>query len=201
VSPRGRKKKERNRKGPPSRPSRAFALAAGVFAAACAAGFVAGRWSGKAPGAGAYLPLIARWCEEYNLNPDLAAAVLEAESGGRPRAVSSSGALGVMQLMPTTAAAMAEELGLPPPGRHDLFDPELNVRLGVYYLSKLRARFGDERAFVIAAYHAGPTRVDAWRRARADLSADEVIAELAFPSTRRYVGRVLANWKRRAAGG
>lgn len=192
-----KEKRQARAKGRPGR--RALAWRCGLACAAiCLAGFAAGRWTGAAPGAGPYLPLLARWCGAYNVNPDLAAAVLEAESSGRPRAVSSSGARGLMQLMPATAAAMAAELGLPEPSGNDLFDPELNVRLGVYYLSTLRARFDDEREFVIAAYHAGPTRVDAWRRARADLPGAEVIRELAFPATRAYVERVLALWKGRA---
>jgi soluble lytic murein transglycosylase len=171
-------------------------LAGGVaFVALGFAGFVAGRGLGRAPGHAPYRGEIARWCAEYRVNPDLAAAVVEVESSGRPRAVSSAGALGLMQLMPRTAAAMAEELGLPPPSREALFAPELNIRLGVYYLAKQRRRFGDERVFVIAAYHAGPTRVDRWRRRRADLSADKVIAECAFSATRHYVRKVLARWR------
>ncbi|MHC5054734.1 MAG: lytic transglycosylase domain-containing protein [Planctomycetota bacterium] len=159
------------------------------------AGFVAGRGLGRAPGHAPYRREIARWCAEYRVNPDLAAAVVEVESSGRPRAVSSAGALGLMQLMPRTAAAMAKELGLPPPSREGLFGPELNIRLGVYYLAKQRRRFCDERVFVIAAYHAGPTRVDRWRRRRADLSAAKVIEESASSATRHYARKVLARWR------
>jgi len=158
------------------------------------AGFWAGRGLGRAPGSGEYRPTIARWCAEYGVNPDLAAAVVEVESGGRPRAVSSAGALGLMQLMPRTANAMATELGLAAPTREDMFAPAFNIRLGVYYLGKLRRRFRDERVFVIAAYHAGPTSVDRWRRRRADLSAEGVIDECASPATRHYVRKVLKRW-------
>ncbi len=175
--------------------SRPVLVGGAAFMALGLAGFVAGREVGRAPGSSAYRATIDRWSAEYGVNPDLAAAVVEVESGGRPRAVSSAGALGLMQLMPRTAAAMAEELGLPAPSREDLFAPGLNIRMGIYYLSKLRRRFGDERVFVIAAYHAGPTRLDGWRRKRADLSAAKVIDELAFPATRHYVRKVLARWK------
>jgi len=175
--------------------------AALAFAALIPAGFALGIWLGRPPGSEPYRPQIERWCAAYNVNPDLAAAVLEIESSGRIRSVSASGALGLMQLMPPTAEELARELGLAPPSREDLFDPELNIRLGVLYLAKLRARFGEEREFTIAAYHAGPTRVEAWRRKRADLSAAEVIDELAFPETRAYVKKVLARWKELAARG
>lgn len=176
---------------------RAVWVAGALSLVLCPVGFLAGRSLGRLPGSVPYREIIDRWCarHDYNVNPDLAAAILETESSGRARAVSSAGALGLMQLMPRTAAGMAKELGLAEPTREDLFDEELNIRLGVYYLSKLRKRFGDEREFVIAAYHAGPTRVDAWRRRRADLPAADVIDELASPATRVYVGRVLSRWK------
>ena len=76
-----------------------------------------------------------------------------------------------------------------------MFSPGLNIRLGVYYLAKQRRRFGDERLFVIAAYHAGPTRVDRWRRRRADLAAAKVIEECASSATRHYVRKVLTRWR------
>ncbi len=190
---RARSRKKSKRTGPLV--SRPVIVGAAAFLALGLAGFVAGRGLGRAPGSDGYRETISRWCDEYGVNPDLAAAVVEVESGGRPRAVSSAGALGLMQVMPRTAAAMAKELGLPRPSREDMFAPELNIRIGVYYLWKQRQRFRDERVFVIAAYHAGPTNVDRWRRKRADLSAAKVIEECAFPATQHYVRKVLARWK------
>ena len=182
-----------------SRVPRAAWVGAALFVILGTGGFLAGRGLGRAPGSVPYRAIVERWCSEYNVNPDLASAVVEVESSGRPEAVSSAGALGLMQLMPATAEAMANELGLAAPSAEDLFDPELNVRLGVYYLSKLRGTFGDERAFVIAAYHAGPTRVGRWRHRRADLPAAKVVDELAPPKTRAYLKKVLARWKALAA--
>ncbi len=194
-------RRSRRKKASVGRVPRVAWVAGALFVVLAAAGFVAGRRIGRAPGSGPYRGILGRWCAAYNVRPDLAAAVLDTESAGRPRAVSSAGALGLMQLMPKTAAALAKELDLGSPSRGDLFGPELNIRLGVYYLSKLRKRFGEEREFVIAAYHAGPTRVDSWRRRRADLSAAEVIEELAFPKTRAYVRKVLGRWKELARRG
>ncbi len=175
---------------------RSALVAGAVFVVASVVGFVIGLKPRPAPGASPYRAITERWCAEYNVNPDLASAVLEAESSGRPRAVSSADALGLMQLKMKTATAMAKEVGLKAPTREDLFTPAINIRLGVYYLSKHRKRFGEERAFTIAAYHAGPTCIDRLRRRRADLSAREVVAQLAPPATRVYVGRVLKYWER-----
>jgi soluble lytic murein transglycosylase len=205
--------KKNTRKGAPgkspagaSRATRLVVTRRGVIvlgAVACLiigiVGFFVGRSSGAPPGAQPYRDVVAAWAREYNVDPHLTAAVIEAESSGRPRAVSSAGALGLMQLMPATAEGIARELGVENPSREDLFDPDVNIRFGVYYLSKLRARFGDERELVIAAYHAGPTRVDAWRTSRADLASADVVRELAFPQTRRYVERVMSLWKHKAA--
>jgi len=177
----------------------AIVLGALVCVVLALVGFLGGRATGAPPGADPYAQTIREWARAYNVNADLVAAVVEAESSGRPRAVSPAGALGLMQLMPATAAEIARELGLDEPTREDLFEPEVNIRFGVYYLSKLRERFGDERELVIAAYHAGPTRVDAWRTSRADLASVDVVRELAFPQTRRYVERVMSLWRRKAA--
>lgn len=142
--------------------------------------------------------LISKYSQAHNINSLLTRAVIQVESSGRPDAVSSAGARGLMQLMPKTAAAMAKELNIPNFKEEDLFIPEVNIRLGTYYLSKLVKRFGHTSEFVIAAYHAGPTRVDQWRKSRGDLSAAGVIQELAFPSTKEYVRRVLKIWNKLA---
>ncbi len=175
-------------------------MGAAAFVVLATAGFLAGRSFGTPPGSDPYRAHVLRWCTEYNVNPDMASAVIDVESSGRPRAVSSSGALGLMQLMPKTAGAMAKELGLEAPSKEDIFEPALNIRLGVYYLSKLRRRFGEEKVFVIAAYHAGPTRVDRWRTMRTRLPAARVIEEMASSATRAYVRKVLARWKGIASG-
>jgi soluble lytic murein transglycosylase-like protein len=88
--------------------------------------------------------------EEASLDPALVAAVAAVESGFNPRAVSPAGAVGVMQLMPGTAA----ELGVSDP-----FDPAQNVRAGARYLRNLLDRFG-KLELALAAYNAGPGAVE-----------------------------------------
>jgi soluble lytic murein transglycosylase-like protein len=85
-------------------------------------------------------------------------AVIDAESGGDPRAVSSRGAMGLMQLMPGTWASLSERLDL----GADPFDPRANILAGTAYLADLRDRFGFPGVF--AAYNAGPTRYAAHLR-------------------------------------
>ncbi len=88
---------------------------------------------------------------KYRMDPALVRAVVRAESDYDPRAVSSAGALGLMQLMPGTA----QDLSVTNP-----FDPEENVRGGVQYLRYLLDRFNGDTALALAAYHAGEQTVD-----------------------------------------
>ncbi len=93
-----------------------------------------------------------------SFSPEFVLAVIQVESGGNPFAVSPKGALGLMQLLPTTGRAVAAELGLRWDGPETLFDPVRNVRLGVAYLERLRARYGN-LSIALTAYNWGPTRV------------------------------------------
>lgn len=118
-----------------------------------------------------YLPVIRRMARHFDIPQSIVEAVIIAESGGNPRTVSSKGAMGLMQLMPVTAA----EVGVSEP-----FDPDKNIAGGCEYLRKMWDRFGQRWDLALAAYNAGPTRVEA-------LSAVPRI-----PETVQYVKRVLS---------
>jgi soluble lytic murein transglycosylase-like protein len=92
------------------------------------------------------------------IDPRLILGLIQVESSGNPNAVSRVGALGLMQLLPNTAAAMARESAIPWEGPESLFEPNLNVQLGVRYLTLLIDRF-DEIDIALAAYNWGPTRI------------------------------------------
>jgi len=95
--------------------------------------------------------LLSKAGSEHNVDEDLLASVVKAESGGYTRAVSRTGARGLMQLMPGTA----HQLGVA-----DSFAPEQNVRGGTAYLDALLTRYHDNIALALAAYNAGPEAVD-----------------------------------------
>lgn len=97
--------------------------------------------------------------QRHQLDPELLLALMRIESGFNNFAVSSAGALGLMQVMPGTGREMARELGIEWRGPGTLFDPVDNVRIGAAYLARLRSRFGSlERA--LAAYNWGPYAID-----------------------------------------
>ncbi|MGO9324236.1 MAG: lytic transglycosylase domain-containing protein [Terracidiphilus sp.] len=95
--------------------------------------------------------MLTRAGEEHDLDVDLLASVVKAESDGNARAVSRAGALGLMQLMPGTAAGL---------GVKDSFEPRENVRGGSTYLDALLIKYHDNLALALAAYNAGPKAVD-----------------------------------------
>lgn len=108
-------------------------------------------------------PLLRAVADEFDLDPNLLAGVMLAESSGRVDAVSKVGALGLFQLMPPTARERAKLLGLREPTREDLLtNAELNARLGGSYLRWLLRRYRGECEPALVAYNAGPGRLDGW---------------------------------------
>ncbi|HEX5764989.1 MAG TPA: transglycosylase SLT domain-containing protein [Woeseiaceae bacterium] len=105
---------------------------------------------------------------------------------------SIAGAVGVMQLMPSTGRRTASEIKLPYNGIDTLTDPDSNIRLGTFYLGKMLQRFGDNAVLATAAYNAGPARVEQWLPDEDQLDARIWIENIPFNETRGYVRRVLA---------
>ena len=114
------------------------------------------------------------------------------ESAFGANARSSAGALGLMQLMPATAAATARNLGESAPPPATLFDPQTNVRIASRHLAELLARYAGNRVLVAAAYNAGAHRVDRWLSERPARPADIWIEMIPFAETRDYVKNVIA---------
>lgn len=106
---------------------------------------------------------IAREAGRAGFSAEFVLAVIRVESGGDPFAISSKGAIGLMQLRPRTAEVMAHALGIRWDGPETLFDPVVNVRLGVNYLERLRHRYGN-LTIALAAYNWGPTRISGMLR-------------------------------------
>jgi soluble lytic murein transglycosylase len=130
--------------------------------------------------------------------PPLVLAITRQESVFDPEAVSRSDARGLMQLKPSTAQDMAKALSIPFAAGRLLSDPAYNVTLGQAYLDKLLGRFGGSYVLAVAAYNAGPNRVQQWLDAygdprQADADVVDWIETIPFNETRNYVQRVLEN--------
>jgi soluble lytic murein transglycosylase len=124
------------------------------------------------------------------LDPLFVGALIMAESDWNPQAFSRVGARGLMQLMPDTGRRVAESLGLPVASDDQLFEPTLNVRLGVAYLGALSRRFEGRLPLVLASYNAGEDQVGKWWSNRGGDDIEEFIANIPYRETRRYVQRV-----------
>ena len=120
--------------------------------------------------------LIAQAGSDHNLDVDLLASVVRAESGGNRLAVSRTGAQGLMQLMPGTAAQL---------GVTDSFRADQNINGGTAYLDALLLRYHDNLALALAAYNAGPAAVDKYHGVPP------------YRETRVYVARVIREFNRR----
>jgi soluble lytic murein transglycosylase len=129
----------------------------------------------------AYEEIIRGHARNYQLDPALIAAVIYRESKFDAEARSSSGAVGLMQLLPDTARGIATYTGGSSFVVSDLEDPEINVRYGSFYLRRLIRKYEDVR-LALAAYNAGQTNVDEWRAQGRGI---------VFPETREYVDEVL----------
>lgn len=112
----------------------------------------------------------------YHLDPDLVNSVIHAESGFNPHAISPKGARGLMQLMPGTASNL---------GVNDIFDPQSNVDGGSRYLRELLERYNFDLVKALAAYNAGPQRVEQYRGVPP------------FRETRAYVAKIVHDYNRK----
>jgi soluble lytic murein transglycosylase len=117
---------------------------------------------------------------QHDLDPSLVAAVIYQESKFRSDAKSSSGAIGLMQITPATARGIAIRTHGSAFHTSDLYDPEINIRYGAWYLKNLFQKYGSEE-LVLAAYNAGQGNVDRWRANGQPIQ---------FPETRAYIKRV-----------
>ena len=126
-------------------------------------------------------------------DPYLIAAVMREESAFNPETVSKAGAVGLMQIMPSTGefiAGKTDTSGFEP---GDLFEPRTNVRFGAWYLGYLAGKFDGDLVRMIAGYNAGPNVVERWT-GKLPSRTDEFIESIPYPETQAYTKRVLRSY-------
>ena len=138
------------------------------------------------------------WKEQFELSsqdaridPTWAYGIARSESLFMRDVRSGAGAIGVMQLLPSTGKQVAREIKVPYAGVATLTDPTANIRLGTTYLGQMVQRFGGNRVLATAAYNAGPHRIDEWLPRDGSVDARAWIETIPFNETRNYVKRVL----------
>ena len=134
--------------------------------------------------------LILLNAEKYNLQPELVASVINVESGFNENSVSDDGAIGLMQLMPTTAVEIANLLGYNSFKVNDLFKPDVNIEFGCYYLRYLTNKYNGNTNNVLAGYNAGFNNVNSWL-INTEYSADGyTIDTTPYTETNNFINRV-----------
>ena len=142
-----------------------------------------------------YRSTVENYSSRWKVDKFLAIAVMKVESNFSEEAHSRSGAVGLMQIMPDTAAWIAYQLGEPPEEISDdiehLHDPETNIRYGTWYLAELKDEFKGNDVLALAAYNAGRGNVHEWMEKNNWSENFSDADKIPYPETRDYVKRVL----------
>lgn len=136
--------------------------------------------------------------KRYGVDPYIACGLIRQESVFNPNAISRAGARGLMQVMPATGQLISKRQGNGAITAADLYNPVLNIKLGMNYLAQMLGEFG-RIEYAAAAYNAGPGRARAWIAARGSMDIEDWIENIPFSETRGYVQGVLryaANYQR-----
>jgi soluble lytic murein transglycosylase len=153
------------------------------------------RWAWECAYPSPYADTVRSVEESEKLPAGLLWAVMRQESAFDPDAVSPAHAVGLMQLMPDTAAPIAEELGL---GKDDarLTSPPYALRIAGHFLHKLLAHFHGNVPLAVAAYNAGVEPIERWLSRASGMQIDTFAERIPYKETRDYVARVMGNYAR-----
>jgi soluble lytic murein transglycosylase len=149
--------------------------------------------------------VVSRQAAVYRLDDKLVWSVIYEETWFRPWKLGADGEVGLMQVTPLVARDWAHETGLRDYERQAndnvvefLRDPERNIQIGCWYLEKLREQYRGqpaETAMTLAAYNAGPSRVEEWSHGAYNMSESAFVGKISIPSTRSYVVSILERYR------
>ena len=142
-----------------------------------------------------YWSQLKSFANQAGIDPYFALAIMREESHFDPQALSSSKAMGLMQLMPATAKFVARKKKIKLQEKSEIFNPELNTRLGTLYLGSLADRFKSELIYTAGSYNAGPHNMLKWIKRWPRKSIDAFVEQIPFSETRKYVKRVYRSYK------
>ena len=140
-----------------------------------------------------YSEYIVKYSEYYDIDPLLVLSVIKAESNFDENAVSIRDAKGLMQIMDNTGAWAAEEIGINYFLPNMLFDPELNIKIGSWYLANLESEFTD-LDLILAAYNGGSGNVNKWLEDERYSKDGKNLDYIPFKETKKYVDTVKTNY-------
>lgn len=128
------------------------------------------------------------------VDPLFVYSVMRQESTFNFRISSGAGARGLLQIMPATGSMLAQQEGLPTFQASSLYNPYMNIRLGIRYLKDLLQQYKMDPVYVLCNYNAGPAPAKRWQAANTGIDQDVAIEQISYWETREYVKRVLGNY-------
>ena len=142
-----------------------------------------------------YSEYVYKYAEENEIDPYLIFSIIKAESNFQRNIESSSGAIGLMQLMEATAIEMANEIGEDVVVKEALYNPEINIKIGTNYYSYLIERYNGNEELALAAYNAGMGNVDKWIKERIIKEDGSDLENIPYKETNNYVRKILRNYR------
>ena len=142
-----------------------------------------------------YSEYVYKYSQENEIDPLLTFAIIKAESNFNRNIKSKSGAIGLMQLMESTAIEQAEEVNEEIIVTESLYNPEINIKIGTKYYSKLIKKYNNNMLLALAAYNAGIGNVDNWIKQGIIKSDGSDIENIPFKETNNYVRKIVRDYK------
>jgi len=141
-----------------------------------------------------YSGYVEKYAAENDLDPLLIYSIIKAESNFKEEAKSKSNAIGLMQIMVSTAEETGKELEVEKVSEEELYNPELNIKIGTRYFKILLEKYKNYNLAIIA-YNAGMGNLDKWIEQGIIDKQGENIENIPFPETKNYVKKILQNYK------
>ena len=142
-----------------------------------------------------YSEYVYKYSEEYNIDPLLVFSIIKVESNFHRNILSSSGAIGLMQLMESTAMEMANEIDEEIVVKEALYNPQINIRIGICYFSYLLKHYDGNIYLSLAAYNAGIGNVDSWIKQGIIKDDGSNIEKIPYKETNNYVRKIIRDYK------
>ncbi len=142
-----------------------------------------------------YTNIIKKYSKQFGVDPYLVAAIINVESSFDKDALSSKEARGLMQISPTTGQWAAESLSLEDFTLDMLFDPDVNVMIGTWYINMLSNEFNNNLQLMLAAYNGGSGNVNKWLEDKDYCGDGENLKKIPFKETEQYIDKVIENYE------
>ena len=137
---------------------------------------------------------INKYSQRNKISPFMLVALIREESYFNPLALSSSGAVGLAQLLPSTAKEVSERKGYGRINEFLLFNPEINIKYGAAYFAQIKKQHNNSNLYAVASYNGGAGAVSSWLRNTTANDADEFVENIPYPETKNYVKKVFRSY-------